>query len=726
MAGSVHCPGDTEDISPKTSTDMFIPRSYSSAYSHRHAQAHTLDHTDSSSSRHSSFSSQSSHTSTSNVSFDKETHSLPKYTTHATPHLAADVGGPTTFASGSKKLLQTLRPRRRSSLPFIHLARRKSSQIALTLGIVVLSILLLREVQTNKRRQELWAKKWELTEWDSRHTLHQETNLVNLRRRYEMERRMELMSDRTEGVMLNRKKPAATQLVWGPADEQALREEVSDRWPIWWGNPDLVGPSPFDHGPGPLPPDVEPRRFLFLTDYNDYLERMNTHTYEIVDAALRHPHISVDVWGPGWAGYDRSIPLSANVRKRAHRLAQLETSKAEFEHRQELERMEKEEELKVRRKKEWLSRRFEISRPPVEGGDLLEDGLEEELWDRPPWDEAVPEECSSDVQFDIVFTISNIFNENDPHVDALDCGALLIQQLGDCHELRCSYEWYPHANNITVSKYAFELLELFHYDKVKERYPDWQMGMFGHSPDTANEWDFYPVAWSNKTADAKVFGYDGSFYPIRTTVTDALRYHEENPDITDDSIVSRHPHPGYTVSVASSARQQPLETYELAHEYYETHLKLREDFAKGMRESRICVFDASLERKMIRKYAQALLSGCVIAADLPTEHEDALSKFVIPLKSTWGIDKINEALRYHLDRPELLQQMAVDGLVYARQHFTTSNKVSHLLQMADHYREGARGYEFPYGFSMRCRSYWSGDAYRPPWCYGEGHRGLEE
>jgi hypothetical protein len=36
-----------------------------------------------------------------------------------------------------------------------------------------------------------------------------------------------------------------------------------------------------------------------------------------------------------------------------------------------------------------------------------------------------------------------------------------------------------------------------------------------------------------------------------------------------------------------------------------------------------------LERKLIRKYAQALLSGCVIATDLPTDREDDLLEFII-------------------------------------------------------------------------------------------------
>ncbi|WVQ95996.1 hypothetical protein IAU59_003096 [Kwoniella sp. CBS 9459] len=724
MAGPYDDKGD-QHISPKCTNDGFNSYSFasSSSSSAAYPNSHALDRTESSSSRTSS-SSRSSNTSDSSVSVHTATgFALPKYAIQQEQYPASRSN---SFAISSKRLLHTLRPRRRSSLPFVHLARRKSTQIALTFGIVLLSVLLLTEMKSHKARQALWEKELSLREWDVRNALGRETNLAVLREEYELKRRMEIIGTRSEekkrwtrdfGVRSN-------QQVWGPADEEALIAEVADKWPVWWGSPDVVGRSPFDHRPATLPAGVEKRRFLFLTDYKDYLERMNTHTYEIVDAALRHPQIIVDVWGPGWAGYDRSIPLSANIRKRAHRLAQLEASQADYETQRSIKQQEREESRKSAERKERMSRRLEVTRSPIEKSDMEVEEESVDQWIRPQWQEGVPEECNMDVKFDVVLTVSNIYKETDPHVDALDCGALLIQQLGDCHELRCSYEWYPQANNITVSKYAFELLELFEYEKVKAKYPEWEMGLFGHSPDTGNEWDFYPVPWSQKTADAKVFGYDGSFYPIRTTVTDALREKDRDPTLFEESIVTRHPHPGYTVSVPSSARDDPLETYELNHEYYETHLKLREDFARGMRESKICVFDASLERKMIRKYAQALLSGCVIAADLPTEHEEALSKFVIPLKTTWNIEKINAALRYHLDRPELLQQMAMDGLVYARQHLTTTNKVTHLLQMADHYRQGSRGYEFPYGFSMRCRSYWSGDAYRPPWC--SGHRGLEE
>lgn len=449
---------------------------------------------------------------------------------------------------------------------------------------------------------------------------------------------------------------------------------------------------------------------LFLTDYNDYLERMNSHTYEIVDAALRHPQVIVDVWGPGWAGYDWDVPLSVNVKRRANRVAHFEGVRAEYD--APVERAGEEG------GREWPSMfpRSLVSPPSDDGA---------EAGTVPAWDEYV-DSCNDRVRYDIVWTISDIYKAHHMgHVDALDCGALLVQQLGDCHEHRCLKEWYPHANNITVTKYGFELPELFGLAGVRKVYPGFEMGLFGHSPDTGNEWDFYPLPWSERTAQAVIFGFDGSFYPVRTTVTDHLRRLEED-DSLPPSPISRHPHPGYEVDAAAEYRQTPLETYELGHASYARHRHIRADFARGMRTAQICVFDSSLERKLIRKYAQALLSGCVIAADLPTEHEEAMSSFVIPLEPAWGIERIEAEINSFLAQPERLQQMAMDGFAYARGHLTTTHKVSDMLRLADRHRAGARGYDHAHSFSSRCRSY-AGDAPPPPWCVGEGgHRGLED
>jgi hypothetical protein len=62
----------------------------------------------------------------------------------------------------------------------------------------------------------------------------------------------------------------------------------------------------------------------------------------------------------------------------------------------------------------------------------------------------------------------------------------------------------------------------------------------------------------------------------------------------------------------------------------------------------------------------------VIAADIPTEHEEALRGFVIPLKPTWDIEKIHQVLEGYLADEDKLQQMAMDGFAYARKYLTTT------------------------------------------------------
>lgn len=187
-------------------------------------------------------------------------------------------------------------------------------------------------------------------------------------------------------------------------------------------------------------------------------------------------------------------------------------------------------------------------------------------------------------------------------------------------------------------------------------------------------------------------------YPIRTTITDHInRLAEESESgVWNTSLIGRHEHPGYVVSseddpAAEEARRNPLETYQPGNPSYARHIFLREDFARAMRETRICVFDSSLERKTIRKvsqkafasaskswsrlryqYAQALLSGCVIAADLPTEHTPSLRKFIIPLQPDWPIEQIEATIRGYLSDSARLEQMALDGFAWARATLTTT------------------------------------------------------
>lgn len=49
----------------------------------------------------------------------------------------------------------------------------------------------------------------------------------------------------------------------------------------WYGHPERVGPSPYDFVPTDLQPGKPKTKLLFLLDFKDYLERMNSHSYEL-------------------------------------------------------------------------------------------------------------------------------------------------------------------------------------------------------------------------------------------------------------------------------------------------------------------------------------------------------------------------------------------------------------------------------------------------------------
>jgi hypothetical protein len=91
-------------------------------------------------------------------------------------------------------------------------------------------------------------------------------DLGQLRSAYEQDRRRDIIATRSAtGSHVKRthevKDGQLEGLGWTMAEEVSLQEEVEDVWPEWWGNPDVVGPSPFDH----VPQIEGQRRILFLT-----------------------------------------------------------------------------------------------------------------------------------------------------------------------------------------------------------------------------------------------------------------------------------------------------------------------------------------------------------------------------------------------------------------------------------------------------------------------------
>lgn len=181
------------------------------------------------------------------------------------------------------------------------------------------------------------------------------------------------------------------------------------------------------------------------------------------------------------------------------------------------------------------------------------------------------------------------------------------------------------------------------YERLEATYPNFKMQvsaggslvnavlsivlqLLTHSPDAANPWDYYPLAkWSDKCHGAVLFGAAHELYTIRCAswrhvlsieLTETYRPTVATAISNKKTFITRFSHPGFEVHrYRVSDKLGKLATYTPGHPSYRTQRQKREEFAQGMREAQICVFDSSMEKKAIRKYAQAFLSGCVVAAD---------------------------------------------------------------------------------------------------------------
>ena len=93
---------------------------------------------------------------------------------------------------------------------------------------------------------------------------------------------------------------------------------------------------------------------------------------------------------------------------------------------------------------------------------------------------------------------------------------------------------------------------------------------------------------------------------------------------------------------------------------------------------------------------------------------------VLPQNATATLvaDTINEALADEAG----LQRKAARGLHTGLKHFTCYNKVERILNAVDDFRQGFRGFRFPFGFSLGCNLYHMHDQQGKmlnPWCPGE-------
>ncbi|KAJ3077137.1 hypothetical protein HDU98_007522 [Podochytrium sp. JEL0797] len=394
---------------------------------------------------------------------------------------------------------------------------------------------------------------------------------------------------------------------------------------------------------------------LYVTRKGHYLESTVRHFYDELDVAVDHPGLHMFLWGFEHPGYDNAMSMTANI-----------------------------------------------------------------------------EQAFPDVEFDIIFTIG-------PHWSVESKTAVVISQIGDCHENNCLKEFPPYADAMSV-RYAGIIMDMatpsLYRETIVQNVKNLgreqnqsndslaleielaetrQLPLIYHNPLCTNQDVFYPAARMKDTEEwedsrpyvAKLFGSVWSMYPLRNTISWAIKTGEIN--------ATEFKHPGYLVKYSG-----PIVESETLGEYLPDdpvvhHLKQgQHDYAAALRQTQICMFDSSLVKKAIRKYMESFMSGCVVAADVPIEMEDMFRDVMIPLTPDMTAKQIQDTLDVYLNDLPRLRWMAQEAFVRARRHWTCRNKVDRLLEAAGRVVAGEKGYWFPFGFSATCRDYQGG--VKTPWC----------
>lgn len=221
-----------------------------------------------------------------------------------------------------------------------------------------------------------------------------------------------------------------------------------------------------------------------------------------------------------------------------------------------------------------------------------------------------------------------------------------------------------------------------------------QAKLFAHVPDCAQPTMARPIPWEQKAHNATLIGHTwDKLYPLRPRIKEAI----------DRGLIpggDEHKHPGYN---AGPNGKRPVEGAQDYAMHAAAIQPLEEQFAtyfESLARSRVCMFDSSIVRKGIAKYFEAMMAGCVVAADLPFEMEELLRDAMVVLEADDSPQAIADKVNAALADPSTLRVKAARGMRLARQHFTCEHKLERILDEAWDYKSGGRGYHFPFGFRI--------------------------
>ncbi|KAJ3070916.1 hypothetical protein HDU98_006052 [Podochytrium sp. JEL0797] len=405
---------------------------------------------------------------------------------------------------------------------------------------------------------------------------------------------------------------------------------------------------------------------LYFNERTEYLEKMDRYYYDEVKAASLHPNLNTRLWGPGWPSYNPSLTPTQNIL------------------------------------------------------------------------DAFPT-----TPFDVIYTKTWHHNITSPT-------AVVIHGTGDCHSHKCVRdEYFPTFADAVTFRYAGLVLEFGRVEQWDKREAErvrkletpvgmseeernarkQPMPFFFHSPDCADEEVMHPihahggvVTGQEKWEDSRpnlirlIGNTKKGLYPLRAKVKDAIKAGK----IQDAKV---YEHVGYVLDAGKKLAGPQwgggeVGLFDAMDPDVAHHRKNQKAWSKVLATTQICVFDASIVKKAIRKFQESFLSGCVVASDVPYEMQDVFKDVMIPLSVDMTVDEINDTLQTYLQDKERLRWMAMEAFRRARAQWTCRNKVDRLLEAAEMVASGQRGYWMPFGFLAGCRRFGEGEEYVTEWCRG--------
>lgn len=277
---------------------------------------------------------------------------------------------------------------------------------------------------------------------------------------------------------------------------------------------------------------------------------------------------------------------------------------------------------------------------------------------------------------------------------------LFIFEIGDCFfnpNYRCND--VPAAANVVSVRYGHTLLTQFQpLPPALDLLPP---KLYVHNPDCANADTFRPTQeYTQRPGGVLLVGaVSEGHYPLRHS---ARLAHSQS--LLHNTSIFQHPGYSYTAKANDST---PLgdRHYVLNGPITAPHRAQQLYYASALSNASICLFDSSVVRKAIRKFYEAALSGCVIAADIPLDTWSEFEAVIIPIPLEAKPREVADIINAALDDPARLQRLSDGALALARSKFTCDHKVERIVHAGELYHDGRRGFYWPFSVALDCHYY---------------------